>query len=447
MHLASNLSTKISKIMKIVGQIELYLGINEDILQLQEGEKANINTPLSLRQQIQYMDEEYGAIENGGLDFKNITEFDEWLLKDKHYENIIPEKKSVVVLRVRRNPKDYKTNNPFQEALLNQANYFTYLLIRNGESLYRIYAQIIIKSRLFPQKEEIQKMYEDGQKELWGFDKDDLEKKIFSYQQNLLLLQGLIDRTDILYPFPHEIQLFKPETCEKIVNFIYDDELTLSEGKQYYKDWHKEINSKIERGTRIYFCGFNRSERYDDNNRYRGNTRLRYPHLDDPKPGIYSVTRLGNEKLYEHVQKDENTIICHYLPKEKAHDGWDYWNDHDRRNRAYFKLLRQDWFVLNYDLMSLDDVEYYINNRYDRQNYLEMLPVLYEIKKERLKEIAWEKEFVKAMSNEFNCDEKIIWKHVEWWKRKVIWKRPIREDDSKAWRMIKSKIKRELKRK
>jgi len=92
--------------------------------------------------------------------------------------------------------------------------------------------------------------------------------------------------------------------------------------------------------------------------------------------------------------------------------------------------------------MSLDDVEYYINNRYERKDYLEILPILYTIKKERLEEIKQEKDFVKAMADRNNVPEEKVWEAVNWWKNKVIWKRPIREDDAKAWRMIKGRIKK-----
>jgi len=440
-NLAHSLQEKIKKIMKVLCQIELYLGVNEDIIHLQKGQKAPAKYPICFRQQILYMDEEYGAIENGGLDFENVTEFDEWLLIDKHYEHIVHEKKCVVVLRVRRNPKDYKTNNPFGEALLNQANYMTYVLIRNGDNLYRIYSDFIIKPRLFPKRDEIQKMYEDGKKGLWGFDKDKLEEKIFSYQQNFLLLQGLLDRTPIFQPLPHQIQLFLPKTYKGIIKLIYDDEASLTDGRQYYKDWHKELNAKIKRGTRIYFCGFPDYIRYSyEGNRDHGNRRLQYPHAHSPKPGIYNVKRIEKESTYF---RSGDNIICHYNPKDEIWRPYQY-DDHERKKSIYFWLEVDDWFVLNYDLIDLETIEYYIHSRIDRENYLEVLPILYKIKKMRIEEIAWEKEFVKAMATELGCNEEEIWKAVDWWKHKVIWKRPIRQDDAKAWRMIKGRVKNRL---
>ncbi len=120
----SGMQEKIEKMNKVIGQIELYLGINEDIIQIQKGEKADQKTPISLRQQILYMDEETGVLlESGGLDYKSINEFDDWVIDNKNYEKLVPEEKGVVILRVRRNDKDYQTGNAMAEGFLNQANY------------------------------------------------------------------------------------------------------------------------------------------------------------------------------------------------------------------------------------------------------------------------------------------------------------------------------------
>jgi len=435
--MVSDMQEKIGKVQRLLGQIELYLGINEDIMQIYQGPKASFKEQIHFRQQIIFMDEEYGAVENQGLDWENIKDFDDWLTTDRHFERVIPEQKCVVILRVRRSDKHY-SEDPIANAWANQANHFTYVLIRNGENLYRIWAGIIIKPRLFPQKEELQKMVDDTKSDkLWGFDKKDFEDKIFTYQQNLLLLQGLLDRTDILTPIPVRVNLFKPDkNHEKYIRFIYDDEASLTEGRKYYKEWKEEINGKIKRGTRIYFCGFPYYMRE------KGcNSRLQHAYqCDQPKSGVYNVSYIKKEKHY-YSSSESETLYCHYLPNDSVYLGWDY-GSQPRKNKIWFMLHKSDEWVLNYDLIDLDDVEYYINNRYERQHYLDMLPVLYTIKAERIKEIAWEKEFVKAMSEEMNCKEELIWKAVNWWKTKVIWKRPILREEAKAWRMVKSKVRR-----
>ena len=103
-------------------------------------------------------------------------------------------------------------------------------------------------------------------------------------------------------------------------------------------------------------------------------------------------------------------------------------------------LYPGDEFVLNYDRLSLDDIEYYINSRIDRENYLSMLPILRGIRHERLKEMEWERGFVENLSLRMKIKENAVWKAIEWWKNKVIWKRPIMKDDAKALRMITQKL-------
>ena len=95
---------KIEKIHKVIWTIELYLGIEEDIIQIQDGEKADIKEPIVLRQALMYMDEEIGDVmdDGKGLDFTNIEQFDAWLLKysswykKANYEVLVPEQKCIV---------------------------------------------------------------------------------------------------------------------------------------------------------------------------------------------------------------------------------------------------------------------------------------------------------------------------------------------------------------
>jgi len=263
------MSGKIEKMNKVIGQIELYLGINEDIIQIQKGANADVKTSIYLRQQILYMDEETGVLlESGGLDYKSIDEFDSWATDNKNYKKLIPEEKGVVVLRVRRNDKDYGTGKNIVEMFMNQANHHTYILIRNGDNLYRIWVGIIIQPRLFPTQEEMDIMFEKKERDFFT----DKEEMIFSYRQNLLMLQGLIDRTQVFQPLPLKINLFKPKSYGDYVKFIRDDEPSLTEGRKTFREWKKELNSKIKRGTRIYFCGF----RWNDTKSYNERDSFSY---------------------------------------------------------------------------------------------------------------------------------------------------------------------------
>lgn len=433
--IVSDFKEQIVKVQRVIGQIELYLGINEDIVQIQDGSPASVDTPISFRQQILYMDEEYGSYENQGLDYQDIEQFDDWLLKDQKYKEMLPEEKGVIVFRVRRGDKEYDSN-AFVNSMMNAPNRYTYLLIRNGDKIYRILANVIIHGKLFPNKDEMQNVINDKGGYYFGGKEEHIESMIFTYGQNLILLQGLMDRSQVFQPMPHGVNLLKVETYGKIINLIYDDDLKITDGHAYYKDWKEKINSKIKVGTRIFFVGFPSGACSRDNIYHR----FPFNPPDYPEEGVYSVKRIEKDSSY-YANKDAIRLVCHFNPKDTVYAGW-YSDSHERKQSIPFYISPDEWFVLNYDLMSLEDVEYYIKSRIEREKYLEVLPTLWGIKKRRIKELKVEKGMVEAFTLRYNCDEKLVWKAINWWKHKVIWKRPITKDDSKAYRMISARIKR-----
>lgn len=426
---------KLEKINKVLYTIELYLGVDEDVVQLTEGIKAPIDSPICLRQQILYMDEEIGIYENGGLGFQDMPKFDEWI--SDHFKELLPEEKGVVVFRVRRYKKDY--GDRFDNAINGPYDNQTYFLIRNGDNLYRILANIVVNPRLFPLRSEISDIYAEIESPHQSFKeskKKNLDSLVLQYQRNSLVLQGIIDRTDIFAPIPQGINIFNPDSYGNTIKLIYDEENLLPSGRLPFILWRKEINSQIQRGSRIlYHYDWNEMQEKYISDRFFG-YRKYYPKA--PQDGSFTVEDvLESQGRYS----SKNAIKILFTPNS-------YYFDEPKKRMA-FKLFSEDWFILNYDKISLEDLDYYINSRIDRPNYLQMLPMLIEAKKNRIKELNWEKEFVRMTVEEllrenFTVKEEDVWEAVNWWKNKVIWKRPITKDDAKALRMIKSKLKKEL---
>jgi hypothetical protein len=427
------LQEQITKVTRIIGAIELYLGVNEEIVQIQEGTPAPIDTQISLRQMILYMDEEAAILDRGGIDWTRVEEFDEWLHDKSHLDRIFPEPKGIVVLRASRQDK-YNTDNSFYNSSMKDKNLYTYLLIRNGDNLYRVYTNIKMGERFFPTLEEsahIEKLFEEGAKS--GYMDDRAEDEKFVAVRNTLLVQGLIDRTEIFLPLAHRIDFFSPETYAPggVINMIRDDELTLPSGKLSFSDWKNKVNSKIDRGSRIFLTDPPYWEYYGSKGECNSNRFTVYQNWypATPTSGLYTV-----EEMMEGEKGSTNKFRILYLPNT-------YVNYYEQRKRRMsFLLYKDDHTVLNYDMISLDDLNYYIENRTDRHNFLTMLPVLIGLKKMRLQEIEDEKKFVTLISNKYGFKEKAVWKAINWWKYKVIWKRPIRKDDAKAWRMISKKL-------
>lgn len=523
---------EIKKVMRIIDSIELYLGMHEDLFQLQSGEPTDKDEPIQFRQQILYMDEEVQTLTRSGfgMDFRDIHLFDEWLVKDKNYEKVLPEKKGVVVFRPRRKYREYSSVDRKKDAEMNNANRETYFLIRNGDNIYRIHSNIRVDDRLFPLRKELEELmekYGEIMSKQSEYDKDKVKDEaddfMYKFQKRAIFLQGLIDRTAVFHPAHEKLNIFNMDECQDKVNFIYDDEVALPTGRLSFDEWKYELNRKITRGSRIvhsgsYTDGSYHIPRADYAYRFRPMRDRNVPTL--PKEGIYSVEEIwetkqddlpyyvlenldkidwirnvevtsteykGYSKGYENYKTnkwgwhrtglepqevrtehtteyggddiipssrcnfEERKLIIRYNPKDDVHIGWS-WETRERKNRLTFIIKPfEDHFVLNYDAITIEDIDFYLTSRTDRHRYHTMIPLLIEIRAQKVKELADEKEFVRLMLGEMDKAgigsakdgrtlEEHAWDAVDWWKMKVIEKRPLTKDDAKAYRMIKGRL-------
>lgn len=583
---------QLKKIQRLITTLEIYLGVHEKVFQISEGEPAKDTEPIHLFQQFKYMDEEYGDPNDGGLDFSMIEQWDEWLVQDRNFEKIVPVPKGVCLLQVRRYPKDRGGMHPSMVKRFEELDEFVYVIIRNGDNIYRIWSDEIggderQVNRLFPKRSEVQDMldamqadidkysnekrWEDKKAEYVEKQNEKVENYIFAYKKNILMMQGIIFRTDIFAPVPIGLDLFKPSTHEGKVVFIYDDELSLPSGRLPFAMWREKINSTISKGSRIILArGYMpRSERNDNNDRERfvicfneGNnppapeggiysveeyvrersvtvrrtlnlteynaeflealkkdkdykdnvlgesydfntSKRKYTHFNGEKVWYdipedvlmqyetYSMVPEDVKKLYKRFdipvwqqvernggrylngewkhdkslnwekveeKKKVRTMCIRYNPGDTVYAGWGKSFDdgaykRDRQVPLTWLIYPHDSFILNYDRISLDDVEFYINDRSTRKDYVKALPLLWTIKKKLLEELEWEKKFVTfteiEIKNETGIDSSIdlkpyIWKAIDWYKFEVVkvWKRPITSEDAKALRMIKQEAKR-----
>ena len=421
---------------KMIYIIETYMGIHEEVIQLQEGQKAPEKEPLTLYQQVLYMDEEIGVWENDGIDFKDIEKFDKWVCN--HIDKFLYKPKSVCVFQVRRNPKDY--GHHLVNIFLNQENFRTYFLIRNGENIYRIWSDVHISSRLFPAKDEYTRILKN--KDAWGKPEENLQKTHESYLYGLIAIQGLIERTDIFgVSLRNQVTLLKPGGfTPKQVKLVRDGEQkNWVSSRESWKEFIKKNRKTIGLGTRIVVTAgrfrFHSSDGYDDCWRTAPFRVWSSPsHYE-----VYTVEEYGDRvKSYYHG----STIKIFFHPGDEIYTPGE-WEPHQRRRRVPFRLYTEE--VINFDAITIEDCDYYEKNRFERKDYLEILPILHWVKTEKLKEQKLEREFCRFLANQLGWSEKQygkIQKTVDWWKLKNKWKRGLMKDDAKAVRMILRRLKK-----
>ena len=138
-----------------VFNVSLYAGLTEHCTTVRAGTPAGYHEKIHLFQLMKYMDEE--ALVNyraGGMEFKDIHQFDDWLAQEENFERILPFPKSVVLFQVRRNAKKRHANDllgAFINLRLAQSDKYTYMFVRNGERLTRItLTDFEFSEKLFP---------------------------------------------------------------------------------------------------------------------------------------------------------------------------------------------------------------------------------------------------------------------------------------------------------
>ncbi|EKP0311636.1 hypothetical protein JE959_001662 [Aeromonas veronii] len=270
-----------------IDDVSIYAGIDEQAVLVRDGSPASIDERIHLMQRKLFMDEEclfdYDA---GGMSFRSIHEFDNWMLRNGNAERLLPFQKSVVAFQVRRHEKEYESSiHPFVKFSFIKKDKKTYLYIRNGEKIYRIASTLSFDDMLFPSddamlNEPIMVLYKWGRvertktvreyedilekaegkgsgyfsdlKEYKPFNSDNIyfdeisehfKSAMNKYNKVSLILQGILDRSEALSPH-HSISLFKPSDFMNHLKLIYDAEYVLYAGeKPNFEAYRSKLNA------------------------------------------------------------------------------------------------------------------------------------------------------------------------------------------------------------
>lgn len=427
------------KLNEVIGNLNLYLGSDEEIIQLANGEPCSLNVPLSIRQLVLYMDEECALnAENGGIDARSISQFDEWLLADpRNLDQVLPEPKGIVCLKPKRKEVEY-TKDSYTNSKLNEANKETYILIRNGANLFRLLTSWQTGDYFFPTKTEFEKYeYEtfydygigrntttehrkivpkDGYKYTEMLEK--IERLEKHYSRALILLQGIVDRTGIFPELQNiGLNLMDVSVHNQYLRFIHDGDPSklLVTGRETFHAWQKRINQTLTAGDRIIGL-FN--YHYADKSR----TRSEYSGRPD------------TETLYTLEKGSPLRVMI-----ESSGYSW-----RDRKNRVSYQIHKSDGNIIAFDQITLEDCDYFLTDRLSRSEYMDMFPLIRRVRDLKRIEREEEQPFIDLLvykaaeyigQMEKGIEAKIR-EVVLWYKFKNKVHRSLAEDDQKAFRMI-----------
>ena len=357
---------------RVICAYETYLGTKEEIVEL-IGEGKTSNEPIHLYQAVRFMDEEYGIVnlekitettyvEMDAFDYKNIDLFDKWITEN--YKMFIPSERGIVMWRIKRLRKDY--GDTWENMVCNGYNANCYFLIRNGERLYRIFSDVSSKDdTMFPTKEQ---NIQAGRK--WStskeFDQESFMENTLPWKYILVAIQGILDRTNILGT---DCQFKTNLICglfdkEKIV-LVRDKERKDLIGDNTMPSWSnylKENRNKTKIGDRIIITDLWGSKNY-----YIGHTDD-ISFICDHNIGWRRrwVGIPNRSKVYEIKDYDEKKDKYKILYFEER------WYDDVKKKRTAIWLDKTEFF--NLSQTTEEDLKYYLNDRRERENYLDMLP-------------------------------------------------------------------------
>jgi hypothetical protein len=423
----------------LIGQLEenittvnLYLGNDEEIMLLRDGESAPADEPITMRQLLLYMDEECGAAaEKGGIQTVDVETFDEWLLAHPaHLDQVLPETKGIVALRPRRKP------HREAEGKDSESNKRTYWLVRNGERVYRTLTKLeVADNRVLPLTDEFERLFtrhksgraiplRPGSRE-WEEAQGAAEETERKYMRVGLLLEGLLHRTPIFHPLPQSGVSFIDPMCVRrgLVRYITDAEASLGTGAESFDAWRLRLCGELRPGMRIILGPGIHREQYERSSK---NPRL-HPQIAN-EPQVQTVYVIDERK------KGGGLVFRYHEGPRYVGDGaWGGGEYREPKHRASCTVFPKDEYVLPFDLASPEDMQRFLHSRTDRQHYVQMFPVLKAAIAAKARETEVEEPFrvmlagVLARENKVSVAEAVeaIPGLVDWWKLRNKYHRPL----------------------
>lgn len=464
------LKTQVAQLQEVMWSVDLYLGRDEQLQLVRDGVPAPSDTPITVRQKVLVMAEESLVCmgrKARGMDADDIDVFVRWLIDaPANLDRILPEQRGVVVLVPTRVKS--RSGNVFEDIARDEANRQSWWLLRNGERLYLLTADMTVGDRLLPRRREFVEVFDrrlfgdrraDGRPLVPGSEEWlELEKTADArrrhYMRIMMVLQGIIDRTVVWQPLPIAgVNLFTIDAQDsgKVV-LIQDDEdsIQLGDARESFAQWQRRLNGLMRPGLRI--IGSWGSDFQDlagewDSRRWR-HPRMSPANAEYPESGVPHLIegRRDGGFVIRFARTDKVYKRNVPVPDEP---GWVYRGEYGvpAQRRASCLVMANDTWVLPYDLASVAELRYHLNNRADRSaHFLSMVPIVRAALAAKESEAAAEAPFRGLLAAQLidsgaepEAIDELVDELVHWWKLAHTWTRPLNGDpahEGKAVREI-----------
>lgn len=261
---------RVKKIMNGIESLDIYIGKGVYVDTIHEGEDAPADEPLTMFQRRLYMDEEMAVFADveESFDYRSVSLFTKALTTyPELLEQIIPAKRGVVLVSATRRRIQYN-DNPLVDAMENQKNKHTFLLVRNGENLHMVVSPIESHTDvdlLFPKKTDTDDIFKGVDGRNITFEDLDYTRKLdqheamaMHYKRFLILFCGLDHRLNLFgkfYEGPQDFRFLDMEFQQQYIRFAADADASfqLSDGpaKESFWSWINRVNDNVQSGSRV----------------------------------------------------------------------------------------------------------------------------------------------------------------------------------------------------
>lgn len=466
MEMLEPLKQQVKRMEEGIWTVNLYLGTQEEIVTLRTGKPVDIDTPLHFRTSVLAMDEEVAAFPSDahgvdwqGMDYRDIESFDRWLVEDpEHLRQVLPEERGIVVFTPRRTAKVYDENPLINEAM-NEGNFESYWLIRNGENLYRLSTNFKVGGTLMPVTSEFTALFqrtrynrethEDETIEVLPGTREweDAEKaqdgKRRHYMRVALIVQGLIDRTDIFDPIHAGVNVMQQRTYDDgLIVVINDTEKAIASSREPYYKWIERLNGELRPGMRIIGHFGSRD--------FAG----RIHPSRAPQPASDVLHTIEARRTWE---GHKGALVIRYERTDKVQRRGAYWWEEPSetpQRRASAVILPRDHFVIPFDLVTIEEMQEYLNARSERHAYADAFPLLQSAIAAKRSEAEAEAPFrdllTRVLADDNSQDEEEVRPHIDGlvhrYKLGNRWHKPLAsmdaEQEAHVLRMIRAEYQR-----